>query len=739
MADEKLQSTAENEGREIPETIISSEKQASTLRKELVRPPLSDDKVSDEEAAPAAASFTDRALGVLERASAKVEVFTNRVKAVFGVKAEKMEQPTPVERLERDLEVAAISEKLSRGETLSEKERLAAASIIERRNWGKLLDLKENDILVSFLVPGGDFLSIKNMNDNVFGYQGTDEIIAYRRKMLNEHSGGEGLEELEQDYLSGFFHPEEKERPKITERMTAIAKKLGVEMKEFILEKLRERLEKEEDPKKLKKIAEFARRLQELGYRMTFGISTVGKQENAEDFSHVELALNQSLQMAQISRGRAGEYGGEFSEAEIMDELKEIDALRRRILDNDNRIMQESDNGEKFIFDRIFTEQDGNYEINRDILRDVRKYKFHVAEGDKINGDMLKDVSLYVRKLNLLDIRKPFTHAELAGDETIHGSQMRVAAERAAQKDLAAKLRSGDYTPEDGKAAAEFLDRDPKDRYCASKEKFVSGAVKIKNCSYVMLDRLDLGVDLLRSYERLEQDVLSGKTELRDASVAAGDDTTKAMRDLRQMVREEFERAFPGEEFLSLVGGDEISLAIDNDRVPQDKIDEFLLTIQSKTRSRVVRSVVTGRSSATATAAKEEHLAALKRAEDGADQLKQIEAEVSRLREKLRDKLREYLFLAEFTPQERRAVEEQTYDKLDALLEQLSLSHYIMVESGTRMEDGEEKSIFVVKNPSGARNPAEIISRVKNILQAVPKKDTMSFDDAEQFIREQTK
>lgn len=739
MADEELKSAAEKEKREIPEAAVSPEKRAAALREELTRPPLSDDKVSDEEAAPAAASFTDRVLGVLERASAKVEAFTNRAKAVFGGKAEKMEQPTPVERLERDLEVAAISEKLARGETPTEKERLAAASIIERRNWGKLLDLKENDIVVSFLVPGGDFLSIKNMNDNIFGYQGTDEIIAYRRKLLGEHLKAEGLEELEQDYLSGFFRLKEKERPKMTDKLAAISKNLDAEMKEFILKKVSERLEKEEDPKKLKKITEFARRLQELGYRMTFGVSTVGKRENAADFSHVELALNQGLQMAQISRGRVGEYGGEFSEAEIMEELKELDALRRRILDNDNRIVQELPNGEKFIFDRIFTEQDGNYEINRDILRDVRKYKFEVAEGDQLNQDMLKDVSLYVRKLNLLDIRKPFTHAELAGDETIHGSKIGVAAERAAQKGLAGKLRSGDYTPEEGRAAAEFLDRDPKDRYCASKEKFVSGAIKIKNCSYVMLDRLDLGVDLLRSYEQLEQDVLSGKTELRDASVAAGDDTTKAMRDLRQMVREEFERAFPGEEFLSLVGGDEISLAINNDRVPPDKIDGFLLTIQNKTRSRVVRSVVTGRSSKSADVAKQEHLDAMKRTEDGADRLKQIETEVSKLREKLRDKLREYLLLADFTPQERRAVEEQTYDKLDALLEQLSLSHYIMVESGTRVEDGETKSVFVVKNPSGARDPAEILSRVKNILQAVPKKDTMSFDDAEQFIGEQTK
>ena len=738
MADEELPITIEKEKREFSEAKISPDKQAVNLIEELAEPPLFGGELREQEIVPPALSLSNKVISAIEATSLKISGFANRVKSIFGQKREKLEQPTPVERLERDLEVAAISEKLARGEATTEKERLAAASMIERRNWGKLLDLKEKDILVSFLVPGGDFLSIKNMNDNIFGYQGTDEIIAYRRQLLGKYLKEAGLEELEQDYLSGFFKIQEKDRPKMEQKLTEISRHLDAEMKVFIGEMVEKIAAKETDPKKIEKIGKFDNLLQKLGYRMTFGISTVGKPASATDFSHVELALNQGLQMAQLSRGRAGEYGGEFSSREINNELKELDALRRRIMDKDNRIVQQLPDGEKFIFDHIFTEQDGHFEINRDILRDVRKYKFKVAEGDKLNEDMLEDVSLYVRKLNLLDIRKPFTHAELSGEENIQGSEISVAAERAEQKELAEKIRSDNYSAEDGKKAAEFLDRDPKDRYCTSKEKFVSGAVKIKNCSYVMLDRLDLGVDLLRSYEQLEQDVLSGKIELGDASVAAGDDTTKAMRDLRQMVREEFGRAFPGEEFLSLVGGDEISLAIDNDRVPQDKIDEFLLTIQSKTRSRVVRSVVTGRSSATATAAKEEHLAALKRTEDGADQLKQIEAEVSKLREKLRDKLREYLLLAEFTPEERRAVEEQTYDKLDGLLEQLSLSHYIMVESGTKLEDGEEKSVFVVKNPSGARNPSEILFRVKRVLKAVPKKDTLSFEEVDQFVGQQT-
>jgi hypothetical protein len=60
-----------------------------------------------------------------------------------------------------------------------------------------------------------------------------------------------------------------------------------------------------------------------------------------------------------------------------------------------------------------------------------------------------------------------------------------------------------------------------------------------------------------------------------------------------------------------------------------------------------------------------------------------------------------------------------------------------MVESGTKIENGEEKSVFVVKNPSGARNPSEILFRVKQILKTIPQKDTMSFDEVDQFIRQQ--
>ncbi|MEK7211568.1 MAG: hypothetical protein AAB731_02965, partial [Patescibacteria group bacterium] len=396
------------------------------------------------------------------------------------------------------------------------------------------------------------------MNDNVFGYQDTDEISAYRRKMLGEHTRVEGLEELEQDYLSGFFDVGEKEPPKMIEGLTKIAKKLGVEMKAFILKKVSERLETEEDPKKLKKIAEFARRLQELGYRMTFGVSTVGEQKDAADFSHVELALNHGLQMAQIARGQKDEYGGEFSEAVIIEEIKEVEKFRDGIIEGDNRIVAE----DGMVYDPIFLRNaGGNWEISRDILRDVRKYKFKVAAGDAQNEAMLEKISLYVRRLNLFDIRKPFTHDEISGKKSVQDSGLMVAQGLDVQKKLASKFRSGEFDRAEALQASEILDQDPKDRFCASKEKFAAGALKIKNCSYIMLDRLDLGVDLLRAYEQLQQNIFAAERHgedpaeaLRAASVSAGDDITRVMREVRGMVLAEFQKSFPGEEFLSLVG-----------------------------------------------------------------------------------------------------------------------------------------------------------------------------------------
>lgn len=731
MPDEELKSGVEKK-REIPEAILVPEKKAAELQAEIGRAPIEENKLDEAEVNPLRVSFLDKIRSMAEVAVTKVEKIKNRVKAALGGSPEAIRILSPAERVGRDLETATVSEKLRRGEKLSEGERKAAAAMIERRNWGKLFSLKENDIVVSFLVPGGDFLSIKNMNDNVFGYQGTDEIIAYRRQLLGKYLKEAGLEELEQDYLSGFFRLAEKDRSGMVEKLEAIAGKLDAEMKKYILEKVAERKAEEKDGEKLEKIKKFEERLIKAGYRMTFGVSTVEKRKKKNDFSNVELAMDRSLQMAQLGRASHDNYGREFSEAVALDEIGKIEKLRDEIIQNGNRIVS----AEGMVFDPIFTRNaSGNWELSRDILRDVRKYKFKVAEGDKENEKILEKVSLYVRRLNLFDIRKPFTHDETSGVDSIQDSGVKVGQELELQKKLAEKLRTGELSRAEALKASEILDQDPKDRLCTSKEKFASGALKIKNCSYITLDRLDLGVDLLRSYEQLQQNVFAAKERgenpaeaLRQASVSAGDDITRAMRDVRGMVLEEFKKFFPGEEFLTLVGGDEITLAMDNDRVPAEKVDEFLLVIQNKTKSRVIRTVETHRSSEDLNErARQEHVDALKRAEHGADTAKDIESSLSKLKLLLSDKVR-WVYPAQPTTEELLAAREEITSALEGVVEKLGLTGYIIVER-EKEADGKKEHVFALKTSSGEKDPNEVVGQLKALISQLPKRDTLTLEE----------
>jgi hypothetical protein len=580
------------------------------------------------------------------------------------------------------------------------------------------------------------------MNDNIFGQQGTDEIIIYRRNLLSRYLRAEGLEELEQDYSRGFFKAREEDRGRLQSKLEPIAAKLKEDLGEFIFERaqdVRRITSEKKDAEKLKKIDEFIDHLKKHGYRMTFGISTVEGRDKDGDYSNIEVALAQGLEMAERARGGKDSYGEEFDEVAIIKELKELAALREMIINQYGNQVTDQDG----LVVALFTQTpEGLWEMNRDIIRVVRKYEF--KDSYKGKPGAIDAISLYVRKLNLFDIVKPFTHEEFIGKKQIPGRETIVADEFGRQKDIARKLRAGNLSAAEAREAAAFLDRNPKDALCTSRERFLAEAMKIKDCSYILLDRVDLGVDLAQSYERLSQEVLQkihglepwevGKI-FREASVSAGDDTTEAMRELRKMVYEEFKNAFPDENFVSLVGGDELTFVLDNNRVPQKKLDAFLINIQKKTKSRLVRSVETKRSSKKLEGvALEEHHNALKRAETGAEVAKDIEVGMSRLRSQLRNKLRGYTIQEGLGVKAKRIVQGGIDEELDKILSRLDLSNYIIIED-IRENENRDKINFVFKSESGVRDPQIVLRQIGEILKKIPDKDTLDLEEVEEFIK----
>ncbi|MEK7211175.1 MAG: hypothetical protein AAB731_00915, partial [Patescibacteria group bacterium] len=174
--------------------------------------------------------------------------------------------------------------------------------------------------------------------------------------------------------------------------------------------------------------------------------------------------------------------------------------------------------------------------------------------------------------------------------------------------------------------------------------------------------------------------------------------------------------------------GDELTLALDNDRLPAEKIDEFLLTIQNKTKSRVIRTIETHRSSeAFDEQAMREHVDALKRAEQGADTAKEIESSLSKLRLLLSDKVR-WIYPAQPTGEEMLAAREEITFALEGVVEKLGLTGYIIVEREQDI-DGKKEYEFALKTSSGEKDPKEVTAALQRLIGELPKRDTLTLEE----------
>ena len=308
--------------------------------------------------------------------------------------------------------------------------------------------------------------------------------------------------------------------------------------------------------------------------------------------------------------------------------IEQINELRNKIFQNGNKIV-----GKDGVKHEIFTNNAGRLELNRDLLRDVRKDKFSF-QADQTQ--VLKDLKEYIKSLNIFDVVKPFTADEI--EKIKEGSK---------QIDFIIDgINKGDQT--DCTKAAEILDRNEKDERYTSESRFHAEAVKIKNCAYLSLDVLDVGVDQLLDFEQRTQMVANKEMTFEQASLEAGNLMTKRLRQMREQVYkicEDFKITKNGR-MDGLVGGDELTLAINLDAIDENgnkifdnndkNLNKLIHRLKKETNSRVVKTVIAESrrhsSSDNTIQRMKEHLVALKNAEEGADQAKQVETEMRKLK-----------------------------------------------------------------------------------------------------------
>lgn len=531
-----------------------------------------------------------------------------------------------LDRLNRELRAANAIDKLERGEELEKGEAAMMRGLLESRGWYKLFTrLKSGDAVATFLVPSGDKFSIKKLNDEIFGPVRTDAIIEFRREALRSAMEELGVEELSQSFRDGFFRiPEESQTPAFLDRLKAVAEVVSARVTQFMLDML-EAEGPSDDPKRQAALDDFRYHLThpEHSYRITFGAGDVGSAEGEGDYTHVERAVSDSFKGALRARdGGDGAFGAE----DAAEAIHEISQLRGEIMAAAPANILVDVEGRVF---PLFQKTEGDYtQLNLDVIRDLRKGKLEAGAGHEQAHALVKE---YLRKLNLFDVLKPYTHEEAVGD-TVHGTNTSLQAILASTARHAHALSEGQRLSADERGEiADDLRREGKDRACTSAVEFHQNALEIADCTYVSLDVLDVGPKLLQEFERLSQEVERGRKTFDEAALTAGDETTRLMRAFRETAMRVASEHGGGDRPLMLVGGDEATLALPSHIVT----DELLLALRAETGSRVVKTVVASAERhsdlSDPEAVKREHLAARKRAESGTEAAKEVEATLREL------------------------------------------------------------------------------------------------------------
>ncbi|MBI2645406.1 hypothetical protein HYW94_04515 [Candidatus Uhrbacteria bacterium] len=589
-----------------------------------------------------------KALSVWEHTSYKVpqslvEILKKRRTEETKVHESRIACAEQLKELDGHLRLAACVARLESGAEITREEGEILATAIEERGWQKILhDMHPGDTLMSALVPNDAHVSVKHFNDVVFGPKKTDLVIAYRKEALREVMESAGLTVLGQGYKDAYI--------KIPQGITVDMQKVNGLMQEVnqlvnerivgMLDEAQKETRRSGDEKKIHAILDLKKMLlmSETSYRMTFGVSRVSAQEQHGDYTHIESAITQSMKGAIVAREeRTQGICGMDTDTErerIMEYIDRIRAVREMFIQRSDagslQDIREIRDHQGHSFPIMELRPDGMLQMNIELIRDVRKGKFVCAKEDE---KLFEHIKTYLKFINILDVIKPFVHDELKG-ETVYGTEESLQSRVRFQAEAIDRLRTGRPLPLDEKREiATILKSEAKDQTCTSAAEFHEKALAIQNCTYISMDVLDVGPRLLQEFDVLLQKVERGGMTFKQASMIAGDETTRQMREFRKTVQNIYkEMTHSHERPLMLVGGDEAILAMDSARVT----DELLIALREKTGSRVVKSVVghSERSSEDINSiqTRQEHLLAQQRAEAGVDRAKKIERALNTLR-----------------------------------------------------------------------------------------------------------
>lgn len=542
---------------------------------------------------------------------------------------EKMD-PELVDRAVNDGKLATeVRSFLENGKSLEKRERKNVAGILERRFWGHiLLDLEEGDTILSALMPGADFLTIKYLNDKLLGETDANRIIRKRRIFLQSKFNEKisNVSFLVTEYNKEIVKiPVDKEKEIVKVPVDAeidkkifeeIMAEVNVEMTRFIKEEvikpLIEKYKKEGNGVKQKELELFLTKLEgsddvsvggKHGFRMNYGLAVVKNDKVPGDEGYDKYnyegkmtALSQSLQTSEMARVSNDKYGATHDESKTVEEINEIHALRSQIFLLGNSIKDSRGNKIKIFF-KVKDEEGERLVFNESLLTKIRADGFKVLDSLK-DKKLMQMIIFYIKKLNVFDMIKPFRD-ENRGAVVVEANKAKV---------LAKKIRDGVSLSDEEKEDCErMLFADERAPQFTSRMEFSKRAMAMKKASYISLDVKGLGSDLRLEFEKLsqiciqEKDPIKRKKLIKEKCLSAGDETTLKLVAFWDAVhgvlrKRDYGLVKEGELITGLVGGDELLLAVEigegEGKIPEKKLGELLFALKNATNARVVESRV---------------------------------------------------------------------------------------------------------------------------------------------------
>lgn len=531
-----------------------------------------------------------------------------------------VDNPTKVDisnRYKKSLEIAKATEKLVRGETLelTELETLqAAARETVEKKWGFLVtNLREGDKVITLSTPKAPPADLRNLNA-VLGPAVADKIIKKRKDLMFDFFSSNGFEVLDQDFKISVVKADAswKDEKGLEVQLNSVCKQVDKIMTDFIKTEAAIKSNGSSIQEDKDKIDELLEKLtptpkndqsqeEKSGFRMSFGVATVGipNLENENDFSHIETALIQSFQMAQLAREGTDieEYGLTYLKAMIDDEIELLAKMQTELEDV---VITDFEKSEYPIFEQGKVNKEGKRvrNLNVDLLRRIRNGNFIPLDGEV---NYIKLVSM-VKKLNLFDRIKQYTHGQIIGktqaeaDITLYEKlKTQVSAvnafdqyiNKAEQSDVSLK----DISP----TLIEILTHDWKDDRFSSRSEFIKEALKMSDCTYISIDVMDVGVEQIAWYSRLLNVIKEKPETVRGIDIknlmfsVSTDKTTLGLDKIREIINRIYKEKYGREKLLMSIGGDEIILAVSS----EEATDDFLLEIRNAINARVIGIAVT--------------------------------------------------------------------------------------------------------------------------------------------------